>query len=237
LVSSYSPVTTTPTTILPAANSSTTILPATNSPTTVTSTTIPPAANSPTTITPIPVTSETVSPVPVHYTATPASAANNQVSGSATSNSSDTPRETHPVVLMTIHFELLTENLDMTSLYCDYDAEAHKSCFYMPEWPPEIEEAKVLYIPIGKVEDTDDLSIYVSEQCVIYICPNATTLDEVYPQAPGTIFLRPGEIRHEMMAYPFSYKENMFYVVEGIISGGGGILVSNNVTAALNDMQ
>jgi len=52
-----------------------------------------------------------------------------------------------PVGLITVHFEKATGDIDLTKMIADIDIERKKSVLYMPEWPKEIEEEKILFIP------------------------------------------------------------------------------------------
>ena len=119
-----------------------------------------------------------------------------------------------PVALATIHFEQATGDIDMTTLVADYDAAAQKSVFYMPSWPTEVEESKVLLIPY-------------SQDSTVYICPQATSLTEVNPHAPGTVFLEPGETTDGMTAIPVIYDGEPYYLIGGFVNGGGGVLLPN----------
>lgn len=54
------------------------------------------------------------------------------------------------VGIITTHFEKATQDIDLTNLKIDSDPKTKKSLFYMPEWPKEIENPKILFIPIPK---------------------------------------------------------------------------------------
>ena len=115
-----------------------------------------------------------------------------------------------PVAMATIHFEQATADIDMLALVADYDRLVQKSIFYMPAWPSEVEEYKTLLIPY-------------TQEGTVYVCPNATSLEEVNPLAPGTVYLEPGELVDGMMAIPIIYEEEQYYMVQGFINGGGGV--------------
>ena len=52
-----------------------------------------------------------------------------------------------PVGEITVHFENLNEDLDLSDLVADTDFEKQKSILYMENWPSEVERSKVLFIP------------------------------------------------------------------------------------------
>jgi len=51
------------------------------------------------------------------------------------------------VGIINVHFEKATEDIDLTQMKVDVDLEKKKSLLYMPEWPEEVTESKVLFIP------------------------------------------------------------------------------------------
>jgi len=52
-----------------------------------------------------------------------------------------------PTGLINVHFEQATKDIDLTNLITDFDVEKRKSILYSPNWPTEIEESKILFIP------------------------------------------------------------------------------------------
>lgn len=52
-----------------------------------------------------------------------------------------------PAGLINVHFEKATGDIDLTEMIVDTDPEAKKSILYMSQWPEEIEQEKVLFIP------------------------------------------------------------------------------------------
>jgi len=52
-----------------------------------------------------------------------------------------------PIGEITVHFENLEEDLDLSKLIVDTDFEKGKSILYMKEWPKEIERSKILFVP------------------------------------------------------------------------------------------
>jgi len=54
---------------------------------------------------------------------------------------------TIPVGEITVHFENLKEDLDLSNLVADTDLEKQKVILYMENWPNEVERSKVLFIP------------------------------------------------------------------------------------------
>jgi len=67
------------------------------------------------------------------------------------------------------------------------------------------------------------LYIPYSDEGKIYVCPQATSMEEVYPQAPGTVVLEPGETVEGMTAFLTEYDGELYYVIEGFVNGGGGV--------------
>jgi len=52
-----------------------------------------------------------------------------------------------PIGEITVHFEDLNEDLDLSPLITDIDIEKGKSILYMENWPNEIARSKILFIP------------------------------------------------------------------------------------------
>jgi hypothetical protein len=52
-----------------------------------------------------------------------------------------------PVGEITVHFENLSEDLDLAALITDTDSEKQKTILYMESWPDIIERSKVLFLP------------------------------------------------------------------------------------------
>ena len=52
-----------------------------------------------------------------------------------------------PVGEITVHFENLNEDLELSSLIADTDFEKQKTILYMENWPTEVERSKILFIP------------------------------------------------------------------------------------------
>ena len=52
-----------------------------------------------------------------------------------------------PVGAFNVHFEEVTEDIDLSNLVADIDLDTKKSILHMHQWPTEIEESKVLFLP------------------------------------------------------------------------------------------
>jgi len=115
-----------------------------------------------------------------------------------------------PVGLITVHFEEATQDIDLTAMVADYDFVTQKSVMYMPTWLAEVEESKILFIPY-------------SQNGTIYVCPQATSLDEVNPHCTDKVILEPGESVNGMTAVPITYDDQQYYLVLGFVDGGGGV--------------
>ncbi len=59
---------------------------------------------------------------------------------------------------------------------------------------------------------------------VIYICPNATSLEEVNPSCEGRIDLRLGETINGMTLTITNYEGKDYYTILGFENGGAGVL-------------
>jgi photosystem II stability/assembly factor-like uncharacterized protein len=114
-----------------------------------------------------------------------------------------------PVAVFMVHFEQATADIDLGGLMGDVDLAARKSFFYMPSWPPEIEESKVLYIPSTGVG-------------TVYICPDVTSLDEVNPENPNRVVINVGETVNGMTVSITHYEGEEYYIVSGITGSGAG---------------
>ena len=58
---------------------------------------------------------------------------------------------------------------------------------------------------------------------VVYVCPNATSLEEVNPNCPGKIILKLGETINGMTLSIISYEGQEHYVIYGFVNGGAGV--------------
>ena len=104
-----------------------------------------------------------------------------------------------PVGEIFIHFEDATEDVNLTGLVADIDLNKRKSILYMPEWPEVVEKSKVLYIPsTGKG--------------AVYICKNATSLDEVSLENADVI-INVGETKNGMTVLTTYYNGREYYMV------------------------
>jgi hypothetical protein len=52
-----------------------------------------------------------------------------------------------PVGEITVHFENLNEDLELSFLIADTDFEKQKTILYMENWPNVIERSKILFLP------------------------------------------------------------------------------------------
>ena len=107
--------------------------------------------------------------------------------------------EEKPAAEIRIHFENATEDIDLSNLTADVNLTTRKSVIYMPSWPKEIEESKILYIPsTGKG--------------AVYICENATSLEEVSFENADVV-INVGEMKEGMIAVTTLYNDTEYYVV------------------------
>lgn len=113
-----------------------------------------------------------------------------------------------PVGLFIAHFEQVEEDIDLTGLTADFDLVQRKSILYAANWPKEIEEEKILFIPSTGVGS-------------VYICPHATTLKEVNPECEDKTILNVGETKNGMILTLTEYENKEYYLVYGITGTGG----------------
>ncbi len=114
-----------------------------------------------------------------------------------------------PIAGLVIHFEEATVNVDLSGLLADTDLEKRKSVIHMDSWPETIEESKDLYIPSTGVGS-------------VYVCRNATSLEEVTPLCENITVLDIGETENSMTLTTEDYYGPEYYLVSAIQSGGGG---------------
>jgi len=55
-----------------------------------------------------------------------------------------------PVGVFEVHFENTNQDIDLSNLIADINLDTKKSILFMPEWPKEIENSKVLFLPISQ---------------------------------------------------------------------------------------
>ena len=116
--------------------------------------------------------------------------------------------ELKPVADLLVHFENATEDIDLTNLTADTNLTTRKSVIYMPEWPSVIEESKILYIPS-------------SGKGAVYICKNATNLEEVSLENADLV-INVGETIEGMTVAITLYNGTEYYTVFNITGTGGG---------------
>lgn len=100
-------------------------------------------------------------------------------------------------------------NIDLSDLVADIDSQSRKAILYMPTWPKEVEEEKVLFIPSTGIG-------------TIYLCPKATSLEEVNPRCQGIMILDVGESKENLFVDATAYDGQEYYLVYGIKGTGGG---------------
>jgi PKD repeat protein len=116
-----------------------------------------------------------------------------------------------PIFIIQTNFEGITSNItiDLTDLRGDTDLTARKSFFYTSSWPPEINRSKTLFIPSTGVG-------------TVYICPNATSLDEVTPDCPNKAVINVGETVNGMTVAITYYNGEEYYMVSNVTGTGTG---------------
>ena len=109
-----------------------------------------------------------------------------------------------------VHFEEAIEDIDFSTLIADVDLGEGKSVIYMPTWPEEIDDYKTLFIPSTGAG-------------TVYICLDATSLDEVSLENAGLI-INVGETKDNVAVATTFYNGREYYLVSGVTGTGGGEL-------------
>lgn len=120
-------------------------------------------------------------------------------------------KKERPIVNIMVHFELATENIDLSNLQADIDLDLKKSFFYALSWPEVIENGKIFYIPSSGVG-------------TVYLCPNAKSLTDVTPNCPNRIVINLGETVGGITMTLIPYNGETYYMVypvTGLGCGGG----------------
>jgi hypothetical protein len=115
-----------------------------------------------------------------------------------------------PVGIINIHFEEAEGDINLSDLVADTNLETRKSVLYMPQWSEVIEEEKVLFIPYA-------------ENGTVYVCPEATSMEEINPRCPGKIILKLRETINDLTFSTTNYDDEEYYIVYGFTNGGGAV--------------
>ena len=113
-----------------------------------------------------------------------------------------------PIGEIGIHFENTTEDINLTNLIADTNITQRKSILYMSEWPEVVERSKVLYIP------------YTGKGAV-YVCRNATNLEEVTFENSDFI-IRIGEEKEGMFLSLVYFNDTPYYALYNVTGTGAG---------------
>ena len=113
-----------------------------------------------------------------------------------------------PIAQLGVHFEEATEDIDLSSMVADTNITERKSLIYMPSWPREIEQYKTLFIPSTGAG-------------AVYICSNATSLDDVSFENADMV-INVGETKDNMTVTTSFYNGSKYYLVYGVTGTGGG---------------
>ncbi len=124
-----------------------------------------------------------------------------------------------PLARLTVHFNMAEEDIDLSGLVADLDSGEHKAVLYMEDWPEEVDEVKYLYIPSTGTGE-------------VYICPEATTLEEVSFESSERVVIEVGETFAGMSLENAVYKNKEYYVVKNITGGGGELIPLQGVSLA-----
>ncbi len=107
-----------------------------------------------------------------------------------------------------IHFEEADEDINLSTLIADINLTERKSVIYMPSWPAEIETFKSLFIPS-------------TGSGAVYVCKNATSLEEV-SQENADFVINVGETKEGMTLSTVFYNGGEYYKLSGVTGTGGG---------------
>jgi parallel beta-helix repeat protein len=117
--------------------------------------------------------------------------------------------EPKPVGLIEVNFNQATSNVDLTDLIARSDLQKRKSILYLAEWPNEIGRLKAFFIPSSGAGS-------------IYLCPHATSLDEITPLCEDIEIINVGELINGKNVILIEYGGQEYYLVFGIEGTGGG---------------
>ncbi len=114
-----------------------------------------------------------------------------------------------PIGRILVDFDLNTADIDLTSLIGATSNSERKAFLHMPDWPEEIDVARVLYIPSTDVGQ-------------VYVLPFATSLDDLYELNPYNVPVGPGNTALGITLSMVTIDGQDYYEVAGISDGGGG---------------
>jgi len=115
--------------------------------------------------------------------------------------------EPEPIGEIFVHFENASQDITV-NLTADTDLVSRKAILYAPSWPQEVDEPKTLLIPS-------------SGRGAVYICKDATSLDQVDFAHADTI-INLGETKDGMTVSSAVYNGREYYIVYGITGNGAG---------------
>ncbi|MFC1977988.1 Ig-like domain-containing protein, partial [Chloroflexota bacterium] len=114
-----------------------------------------------------------------------------------------------PVAKLLVNYDKATEHIELSNLVANTDSIKKKALLQSDFWPEEIEQYRTLYIPSAGLGQ-------------VYICPDATSLDEVSFNSLNKTVISVGDTQNGMTVTTTTYNDEDYYLVVGITGGGGG---------------
>lgn len=125
--------------------------------------------------------------------------------------------ENEPIARLMVRDGQAGGDIDLAGMVAEVDFTENKALIYMEAWPEEVEEVKYLYIPssgTGKV----------------YICPEATSIEEVTYENSVKVIIALGDTVAGMTVGTVTINGKEFYVIENITGGGGELIPVQGVS-------
>jgi hypothetical protein len=141
-------------------------------------------------------------PLPVDLTETPTNMYCYALIGE-----NDTEGE-EPVAIIGLHFENADSHIDLSNLLRGTDTATRKSVIFSDLWPAEVDSSKWLFVPSSGAGS-------------VYICLNATSLNDVKPENADLV-INAGETTGNITVTTAFYDGKEYYLVYGNVTGFGG---------------
>ncbi|MBW2964777.1 right-handed parallel beta-helix repeat-containing protein, partial [Candidatus Woesearchaeota archaeon] len=121
-----------------------------------------------------------------------------------------------PVVEFEVYFQNAETDVNLSGLVAETDPVQNKAVMHMDVWPAEVSYNKTLYVPS-------------SGRGLVYVCPNASSISEVYEGCAAMYYVSPGQnnitIGNETQTVTVEQvvlNGQAFYRVSGLTGTGGG---------------
>ncbi|MCJ7425102.1 peptidoglycan DD-metalloendopeptidase family protein [Candidatus Bathyarchaeota archaeon] len=124
----------------------------------------------------------------------------------------------NPVAIIGVHFENADANIDFSNLVLDTDTTTKKSIVFSSSWPLEADCGKWLFVPSSGAGS-------------VYICLNATTLNDVKLENADFV-VNDGETVNNISLAITYHNGKEYYLVYGNVTGFGGGEIFHDITVA-----